>query len=275
MGTPESMRVCEMTLPVQSESGGGPSTIGTRTARRSPLWNDRGRDQATANSRTRSTMKVRFLPVLILLVACGGDQSGRTNEAEREAARNAFMLGLLGDAKGVTVGQEDAPVVVHAFVDFQCPGCRAAALRFLDSFKARYVESGQVRFVHLDLPIERIHPNAFAAAIAGRCAERLGAFEPYHDALYETQAEWAGMPDSDLPRYLLGLARGAELDAERFQQCMREAPDRETIRANMRLAESIGVRATPTFFVNGRRVVGAGREITAAVNAALAEAGER
>ncbi|MBI4408941.1 MAG: thioredoxin domain-containing protein [Gemmatimonadetes bacterium] len=150
------------------------------------------------------------------------------------------------DSLGVTLGPEDAPVVVREFADYQCPACRqfAPTMRRL---REELVGSGQVRIVFFDLPITSAHPNALAAAQAARCAGRQGSYWAMHDALFERQEDWAGMadPSAAFGRY----AREVGLDAAAFADCLTSGATLPEVRRSAEFAGAIGVSSTPTVVV--------------------------
>src|SRR5215469_8954133 len=89
------------------------------------------------------------------------------------------------DAVGESIGQVDAPVVVREFADYQCPAC-AAFEPALEQMRKDYVDTGMVRFVFFDYPLD-IHKNAMQASLVARCAGAQGHFWPMHDLLYARQ----------------------------------------------------------------------------------------
>lgn len=109
--------------------------------------------------------------------------------------------------------------------------------------------SGKVRLVYKDFPLAS-HAGAEPAAQAARCAGELGQFWPYHDLLFVSQPAFSR---ADLLMYAarLGLA------PERFVACLDGGQFRDAVRADLQEGRAIGVSGTPTFFVNGRRLVGA------------------
>jgi protein-disulfide isomerase len=144
-------------------------------------------------------------------------------------------------------GTASATVTVAEFSDFQCPFCLGvnATLRELeDKYKDR------VRFVWKHLPLVGIHPQAMGAALAAEAARNQGKFWEYHDKLFANQQN---LEPGDLRRY--GQELG--LDIARFDKD-REDPELKTkILDDMAQATSLGVKSTPTFFINGRLVKGA------------------
>jgi protein-disulfide isomerase len=148
-------------------------------------------------------------------------------------------------------GPANAKVVLVEFADFECPVCRQLdqALREL------LVKYPQVRLVFKDFPIEQIHPWAMTAAIAGRCVLQQSpeAFWKFHDALYDNQDLVS--PENAYKKLTdLAVAAGARPDA--LQACMADPKTAEPIHKSIDEAHSLQVMATPTTFVDGRRIVG-------------------
>ena len=125
---------------------------------------------------------------------------------------------------------------------------------------AEYPE--QVRLVFKDLPLP-FHEGALPAAEAARCAGEHGRFWEYHDLLFVAQPAFSKTD-------LLGYAARLGLPAESFAACLESGRHREVVRADLVEAQAAGVRGTPTFFVNGKRLVGA--QPLAAFRAAIQEA---
>jgi protein-disulfide isomerase len=126
---------------------------------------------------------------------------------------------------------------------------------------------GKVRLVFKDFPLAS-HEGALPAAEAARCAGEHGRFWEYHDLLFVAQPAFS-RPDLVLYAGRLGVPR------ERFEACLDSGRHRGAVRADMAEGRAAGVTGTPTFFVNGRRLVGA-QPIEAfreAVQRALSEAG--
>lgn len=158
----------------------------------------------------------------------------------------------LARVQGIGMGREDAPVVIYEFADFQCPGCAGFASFVAPLIKQRLVDPGLVRYVYYDYPLTQIHPHAFLASRAGRCANEQGRFWEYHDRLYARQATWAAMGDPT--DFFIDLAADAGLDRGQFADCLRSDRYAEEVTRNMRLGEALGVPGTPTLFVNMKRL---------------------
>ncbi len=165
---------------------------------------------------------------------------------------------------GRTRGPANAPVTILEWSDFQCPFCREAQPvlgRILVEFP------GQVRLVFKDFPL-RSHVMAVPAALAARCAGAQGRFWEYHDMLFLTQPAFER-------EALTAYARRLGLDTARFDDCLDRAAPRDDVIADQREGREAGVRATPTFFVNGRKIEGVVplEECRDVIRSALREAG--
>ncbi len=150
-----------------------------------------------------------------------------------------------------SLGTPGAPVVLVLFSDFQCPYCKEEAKMLRQHLLAAYPT--QVRLYFKDYPLESIHPWAKAAAIAGRCVFRQseGAFWEYHDWVYEHQSE---LTPENLKRKVLEFAQGRNLDALQLNRCLETRATESEVDASLAEGRSLQVNATPTLFVNGRRL---------------------
>lgn len=145
-------------------------------------------------------------------------------------------------------GPEDAAVTIIEFSDFQCPYCGRFFQQTLPQLMAQYGD--RIRFVYRDFPLDQIHPFARGAAIAAECADDQGKFWEYHDLLFSNQQALSG---ADLKSYADRLG----LDTEAFAACVDDSRYNDEVNADLRDGLQAGVTGTPTFFINGRRVVGA------------------
>ncbi|MFO7286775.1 MAG: DsbA family protein [Gammaproteobacteria bacterium] len=160
------------------------------------------------------------------------------------------------------LGNPDARVTIIEFSDFQCPFCKQFAATTRRELVAEHGDD--LRFVFKHFPIERLHAEAVAAAVAAQCAARLGRFWEAYERFFEDPANL----HTDALRAFgeeLGLGAG-------YAECVSEAQTREEVELDIEDGLSIGVQGTPTFVINGRLVVGARPStIREAVSAALAE----
>jgi protein-disulfide isomerase len=145
-----------------------------------------------------------------------------------------------------SIGGKDAPVTIVEFSDFQCPFCRAAE-NSLKAVKDRYGD--KVRLVYLDFPLG-MHAHAMDAARAGRCAGEQGKFWQFHDAMFADQSKLT-------PADLKADAKNLGLDTKAFDACFDSNKYDAQIHKDMSQGTALGVTATPTFYINGRQVLGA------------------
>jgi protein-disulfide isomerase len=163
------------------------------------------------------------------------------------------------DVSGVPVlGRADAPVTLVEFTDLECPFCRSFHVGTFERLKREYIDTGKVRFITRDFPLD-FHPNARPAALAVRCAGEQGKFwEMRHGVTLAAAALSSEVYDR--------LGRELGLDAARFSACIAADRYRADIERDVAAALKAGVSGTPTFVlgatapgsdVEGQRIVGA------------------
>jgi len=143
--------------------------------------------------------------------------------------------------KGATIGA--ARVTMLECSDFDCPYSRRAS-GTVDELLA---DNPDLAFFHLHLPLP-MHEHAMLKAVASVAAQRQGRFWEMHDALYDARV--------DSPDAAIALARRLGLDTDRFAADLRDPTVRAEVDRQRALCGNAGVRAVPTFFINGRRVIG-------------------
>jgi protein-disulfide isomerase len=139
-------------------------------------------------------------------------------------------------------GPADAPITIVEFSDYQCPFCARMEPLVHDALAA-YPQQARLVFKHL--PLVSIHPQAMPAALAATAAERQGRFWEMHELLFANQRALA-------PEQITEYARGLGLDMAKFQADMASDEVQAIVKEDMALAQRVGVRGTPTIFVNGR-----------------------
>lgn len=144
-------------------------------------------------------------------------------------------------------GSASAPVTLVEFSDFQCPFC-AQVMPTLKRVQQTYGD--QVRIVWKDFPLTAIHPQAFGAAQAGRCAQEQAKFWELHDRLFANQQTLQ-------TESLKAHAAAVGLDATAFDTCLDSGKHADAVQAQMDVATALGVVSTPAVFINGRLVSGA------------------
>lgn len=147
-------------------------------------------------------------------------------------------------------GDNGAPVRVTEFIDFQCPAC-ARGTEYLSRVIAQHPSGIRLELKYFPLPS---HRHGFLAARYAECAARQGKFWPFHDALIARQPNWSRLTDAT-PAFTL-IAREIALDPGRLDACLNDKSVDAFIQRSHQEGERQGVKSTPTYYVNGKMVVG-------------------
>ena len=153
-----------------------------------------------------------------------------------------FELAVPVTAADHILGASHAPVTLVEYGDFECPNCKQAApvvKLLLERF------AGRVRFVYRHFPMEEVHPHAFGAAVAAEAAAGQGKFWQMHDLLFGNQSHLKA-------QQLRGYAEKLELEMARYDYETKDEVYWQRVREDMEGGNRSGVRATPTFFINGK-----------------------
>src|SRR3989449_12798 len=139
-------------------------------------------------------------------------------------------------------GRADAPVTLVEFSDYECPFCQRFFAMTFPALKKDYVDTGKVRFMFRDFPLDQIHPQARKAAEAAHCAGELGKYWEMHELLFQNQKALA-------PPQLAERARTVGVDGAKFDECL--SSGRHAVRVTRGLTDgaALGVQGTPTFVV--------------------------
>ncbi len=146
------------------------------------------------------------------------------------------------------LGPDEAPITIIEFSDFECPYCRRWHAEVWPQIQAAYPD--QVRLVYRDFPLTTIHANATPAAAAANCAGEQNTYWEYNELLFSMEL---GLSESAYHQYASDLG----LDMEAFSECLDSGRQNEEVQRDYEFAVNLGVRSTPTFFINGIAVVGA------------------
>ena len=184
----------------------------------------------------------------VLLPSAG---SGAANGSA--ATGSGVQPGAGGDASLVTTddpawGPADARVTVVEFSDFQCPYCGQFKQQTYNQLRAKY--GNKIRFIFRDFPLSAIHPDAEKSAEAANCAKEQGKFWEYHDLLFANQR---ALSVQNLKQYATNLG----LNQAKFNACLDSGQYAQEVASDQADGEANNVRGTPTFFINGRPLVGA------------------
>lgn len=177
-------------------------------------------------------------------------------------------------------GIQGAKVVVVNFDDFECPFCSRMHQTLFPQILKEYGD--RVTFYYKDYPLAEIHPWAVHAAVdAGCLASQNGdAYWDFADYIHankqliDNERSLVGRTDA-VDKMAMLQGQRHNVDLPKLQACLK-AQNEDAVRASMKEADSLGVNATPTLFINGQKIDGAVpvEEVRAALDAALRDAGQ-
>ena len=181
--------------------------------------------------------------------AGSSDASSDTPPRPRLVVDGVDLTGI-----GYDAGAPDAPVVVVELSDFGCPYCAQFATRTAPALQREFVDSGRVRWKHVPFLAGEFRHGERAAA-AAECAGAQGRFWEAKQAIFAAQRAWSTAADPDA--VLARVVGATGLDERRFAECYARREGRGRTAHATAAARRLGVRATPTFLVDGRRLEGA------------------
>lgn len=166
-----------------------------------------------------------------------------------------FFLGVAphdtrSPAEMRTKGNKNAPIRITEFIDLQCPACARGA-EYLARMMTARPEAIRLDLKYFPLPS---HRHGFLAARYAECAARQGKFWPFHDALLARQANWSRLMDAT-PAFVL-ITQEVSLNNDKLSACLNDKSVDALIQQSHLEGEQRGVKSTPTYYVNGKMVVG-------------------
>ena len=152
----------------------------------------------------------------------------------------------------LALGPADAKVTVVEYASMTCGHCAHFTTDVWPKFKEKYVATNKVRYVFREFPLDNL---AAAASMLARCTGNDKAF-PLIEVLFEKQKDWAFGEGNPVPR-LFEIAKQAGFTQESFDKCLTDQKLLDEITAGRtRASDVLGVSATPTFYVNGKKLDG-------------------
>ncbi len=188
---------------------------------------------------------------VLLLGTSGLTLSGLTARAFAQTPSQAERLMAPGALSEKAFGDEKAPVTVVEYASLTCHHCQSFHKNTWPAFKAKYVDTGKVRFVMREFPLDALAAAGFMLA---RCSGD-DKWYPVIDILYQTGESWnhAEKPLEALAQVM----RQTGMSREQFDACLRDEKLYRGVAASGERGSEMGVSSTPTFFVNGEKHVGA------------------
>lgn len=179
----------------------------------------------------------------------------KAQDREEEQGKTEVSPQTIAGSKDLGLATSDDPswgiaksrVTIVAFADFMCPFCAEFARNVMPQIQNQY--GNQVKFIFRDLPITSLHPYSPRAHEAAECAHSQGLFWEMHDLIF---ANNASLTETKLQL----LAQRAGLDMDKFNACFEGREKKTEVEEDLQAGISAGVQATPTLFVNNRKVEG-------------------
>lgn len=209
---------------------------------------------ATAQRAGQTVPAVPMAGAAVSTAPSPGAHTETTPAAQPSTPRRVVVNGIDLSGIGYDVGNPKAPVVLVNFSDFGCSFCGTFARETYPTLAKEFVQTGKVFFKYVPF-VMGMFPNAPEATRAAECAAEQGKFWPMHDRLYATQRTWKRSRASHA--LFQQEAMALDLDPARFSACyIGLRTDTRTGAASSR-AKRLGIRTTPSFFINGQLVEGA------------------
>lgn len=158
--------------------------------------------------------------------------------------------GLIADATAKVKGSNGAPIKVVEFIDFQCPACAGGA-KYLKQMMKKYPGAIHLELKHFPL---KMHRHGFLSSQYAECAARQEKFWLFHDSLLARQGNWKRLADAR-PAFDR-IASEIDLNEQELESCLQGEAAGKAIEKDKAEGQALKIQSTPTYFVNGKMVVG-------------------
>ncbi|MBU2869351.1 thioredoxin domain-containing protein [Colwellia sp. E2M01] len=170
------------------------------------------------------------------------DKLGITKASSPSSSTNPNQQPTIDISTSASVGDANAKVVMVEFTDLHCPFCKRFHDERLPELTKAYIETGKLRFVGKNYPIQQLHPNAAVAAFSLECAREEGAYKEAKAWLF---ARGKNFTKNNITEFTTAM----KLDNDKFNQCVGSAKTAEQINNDMKIARLIGIKSTPSFVI--------------------------
>lgn len=182
------------------------------------------------------------------LAACGQENPEKPKAASGEVSVEELMKPA--ELPDLSLGPADAKATIVEYASLSCPHCARFHNEVYPELKKKYVDTGKARFIFRDFPL---NPRALAASMLARCVGSDKAL-PMIETLFHAQQEWA-FTEGNAQTKLFDTVKQAGFTKESFDKCLTDQKLLENLTAiQTRASDKFGVSATPTFFVNGKKL---------------------
>ena len=194
-------------------------------------------------SASQSSNKKNVVTIVIVLVCVAA-------VAGAKYLKDAGNLAKLKISQAKFTGDENAPIKITEFVDFQCPACANGA-KTLKQYRTDHPHKIRLELKYFPL---KMHQHALVIARYAECAARQDKFWPFTEIVFDRQDQWKSLFDAHSA--FDGFAGEAGMNAARLESCLKDPSVDELIEKNKQEGVSLGVESTPTYFINGVLTVG-------------------
>lgn len=191
--------------------------------------------------------------LVLVLTGIGYGAVWLTKDVALPGEEGAVLSVSVGEGDQVQ-GPSDAPITLVEYSDFQCPAC-AAFSPLLEELKIDPLLVGKIRFVYRHFPLDSIHPHARRAAQFAEAAGLQGKFWEFHDELFKRQSSWSPLSRAKAEEAFVAYGRELGLNLDRLQADADSAAVTSRVADSFASGISSGVSSTPSFFLNGKRMV--------------------
>lgn len=198
----------------------------------------------------------KFIPGLLALAAVAGIAFATAEPSfaqRKDGPAEVPVEELMKSPEGLdelSFGSADAKITVVEYASMTCPHCAHFTNDVFGDFKKKYIDTGKVRYIFRDFPLDNL---AAAVSMLARCAGKDKAL-PMIETFYAKQQDWAFASGSPVPK-LFDIAKQAGFTQESFDKCLTDQKLLDKITTERtRASDVFGVNATPTFFINGKRL---------------------
>jgi protein-disulfide isomerase len=176
------------------------------------------------------------------------DSGSHPVQAQGVAQDELMKAGPLGD---MSLGKDDAPVTIIEYASMTCPHCAHFHETTFPELKKKYIDTGKVRFIFREFPLDQLAAAAFMLA---RCGSK-DTYFPMIETLFHQQKDWVVQRPL---QPLMAISKQAGFSEQSFNECLKNQQVLDGIEdVRQRAAQKLNVQSTPTFFVNGKELRGA------------------
>lgn len=187
-----------------------------------------------------------LLGTFVVIIGLGMFLSQGGSSGEQIIDNTVALIPENANSKGASA--ESAAYTLVEFSDFQCPACRSQET-LVEALVAEYEN---LRVVYRHFPLNGLHEHAQEAAWASEAAAKQGKFWEMHDELFARQDVWSD--SKDVREDFTAMATDIGLDVDQFLNDYASDEVRMRVSDDLRMAEQLGINATPTFFLNNKKV---------------------